>query len=398
MMAPRGSRNGLTRRPCVPGLLGAFWLVVVVSMVTPTVAAARAAETPTTRPSDAAFARTVELVALGLVAAIVVVASVLATLIWRRHRQLRGLPVPVAPFRSADDTRGESAVLSARRVVRTRRHPAAPKRRLVEVAASTTVGGASDSDATDTISALIAASDLDLAESRDRTSTPPSPADPPGRSSDAHDEGESRLSSRSGSTDTARLKAKLAGRSRSDSMHEADELKRKLKGANAATPQHEAAPPEEPAAAAIQRDVDNNDAADAKVRRSIDSEQSEVTRLRPVARAAALGVVPAAPPPAAKATRARIAVSRGYVKSEFYAALEAGEGGEGAVVAVSPAFRWRKADAPPSDRCDVAAAHSHLLDTLGADGWRRVGKGDEWFDVRFEQPDDGREAHGKDLD
>jgi hypothetical protein len=350
------------------------------------------------RPSDAAFVRTVEQVAVALVIAIVVVGLTLMVLIWRRHRLLggQGVLVPVArpAFPSDVGTLGERSVFAARQAARARARTLAPRRRLVEAGIRTAAGGTTRGDAADTITALMAASDPDLADSHAGTPATGAAADPPARSGGSDEGGAAGGQPKKvrapsgGSSDTAKLKAKLTGRVGTGSTRETDELKRKLKGAKPASEEREAAPPDEPATVPPPAQDADDVAASAGLTRSTDPEHSQRLPPEPVATRTPLRAVPAAPPLPPQPTRVRVGLSRGYMKSQFYAAVEAEEGDEGAVVAVSPDFRWRKSDAPPQERDDVAAAHSQLLETLGAAGWRRVDEGDEWFDVKLELTDD----------
>jgi hypothetical protein len=170
-----------------------------------------------------------------------------------------------------------------------------------------------------------------------------------------------------GSSDTDRLKAKLASRAGSGSARDADELKAKLKRAKPAA--------RTPEAAAATRTADP--AADALQPNSI----RDRARLRPVPSASNEPAQPNTDEP----PTCRIELWRGYTKAHFYAAAEPPIAGEDELAAASPSFRWWRSGAPPRDRADVAAAHSSLVETLAAAGWAPVGHGEEWFALKLQR-------------
>jgi hypothetical protein len=69
---------------------------------------------------------------------------------------------------------------------------------------------------------------------------------------------------------------------------------------------------------------------------------------------------------------------RGYVKSSFYAV---DPDDPETVIEESPMFRWLHGDPPSSDA--AREAHRELVARLERDGWRRAGKGTQWFELRF---------------
>lgn len=86
----------------------------------------------------------------------------------------------------------------------------------------------------------------------------------------------------------------------------------------------------------------------------------------------------------ALAPTCEIRVFRGYVKSQFYAAVAASDGRSPYAAGTSPWFRWRDT-AAPSPEPDIVGARDQLLKVLAADGWVRVGQGAEWYSDRLER-------------
>jgi hypothetical protein len=94
---------------------------------------------------------------------------------------------------------------------------------------------------------------------------------------------------------------------------------------------------------------------------------------------------PRAPAPAVASAdeRCRVYWRRGYVSAEFVAKASPDAS---AVVAVSPAFRWRQGS-PPDESEASARALADLVDRLERDGWVAAGsKGREWFELAFVWP------------
>jgi hypothetical protein len=84
---------------------------------------------------------------------------------------------------------------------------------------------------------------------------------------------------------------------------------------------------------------------------------------------------------------------RGYVRSRFYAEVEAPEGYS--ILAESPMFRWRGQD-PPAQEGEVAAAHDALVGELMRLGWviDEPGPDDEpalWYEIRLRRAADAAE-------
>lgn len=73
----------------------------------------------------------------------------------------------------------------------------------------------------------------------------------------------------------------------------------------------------------------------------------------------------------------RIVRWRGYVTSEFHVVDESG-----AVLAVSPAFRWRGSKPPPESEPARAAFDGLVARVIDA-GWTPAGRGPHWFAERF---------------
>jgi hypothetical protein len=71
---------------------------------------------------------------------------------------------------------------------------------------------------------------------------------------------------------------------------------------------------------------------------------------------------------------------RGYLTCEFFAS-----GPDGATVATSGAFRWRKSAPPPEDG-PAREALDRLVAELLANGWEECGRGALWYERRFERP------------
>jgi hypothetical protein len=120
-------------------------------------------------------------------------------------------------------------------------------------------------------------------------------------------------------------------------------------------------------------------------RPAAEAPRDDVTLLRTkrtqVDRPPAVTPTPPAPVPP-RVPRCRIVWWRGYVQSEFHARLAEPEG-EGACIATSPPFRWRKAVPPPRDLVAAAAAHARLVAALEAEGWSVAAGGDEWFSLEL---------------
>ena len=71
---------------------------------------------------------------------------------------------------------------------------------------------------------------------------------------------------------------------------------------------------------------------------------------------------------------------RGYLTCEFFARRP-----DGAIVATSGTFRWRKSDPPPEDG-PARGAFDRLVAELLAYGWEERGRGALWYERRFERP------------
>jgi hypothetical protein len=71
---------------------------------------------------------------------------------------------------------------------------------------------------------------------------------------------------------------------------------------------------------------------------------------------------------------------RGYLTCEFFARRS-----DGAIVATSGPFRWRKSDVPPEDG-PPREAFDRLVAGLLAHGWEERGRGALWYERRFERP------------
>ena len=71
---------------------------------------------------------------------------------------------------------------------------------------------------------------------------------------------------------------------------------------------------------------------------------------------------------------------RGYLTCEFFARRP-----DGAIVATSGTFRWRKSDPPPEDG-PAREAFDRLVAELLAYGWEERGQGALWYEQRFERP------------
>ena len=71
---------------------------------------------------------------------------------------------------------------------------------------------------------------------------------------------------------------------------------------------------------------------------------------------------------------------RGYLTCEFFARRP-----DGAIVATSGTFPWRKSDPPPEDG-PAREAFDQLVAELLAYGWEERGRGALWYERRFERP------------
>ena len=81
--------------------------------------------------------------------------------------------------------------------------------------------------------------------------------------------------------------------------------------------------------------------------------------------------------------RCRVALWRGYIKSQFYA-IEQSATRAPRVIAQSPLFRMR-GGGPLLQEEAPAGAHATLIANLEQDGWCVVARGPRWFDVELER-------------
>jgi len=87
-------------------------------------------------------------------------------------------------------------------------------------------------------------------------------------------------------------------------------------------------------------------------------------------------------PAAAAARTCELRWWRGYVKSRFYAvAIEAD--GSRATIAQSPDFSWRHGS-PPTEIPEAVAALEAVVEAVRRAGWTAAGRGDAWYELRFE--------------
>jgi hypothetical protein len=108
----------------------------------------------------------------------------------------------------------------------------------------------------------------------------------------------------------------------------------------------------------------------------------EATVDRPKPAPAARAAV--APSAAKERATCEVDLWRGYVKSQFYAALRDGSGRE-SILLTSPTFRWSKAAPPPQTSPDVANAHAALIAQLKADGWVPTRRGTHWYALQLQR-------------
>jgi hypothetical protein len=80
---------------------------------------------------------------------------------------------------------------------------------------------------------------------------------------------------------------------------------------------------------------------------------------------------------------------RGYLTCEFFARRP-----DGAIVATSGTFRWRKSTAPPDDG-PAREAFDRLVEELLAYGWEERGQGLLWYERRFERPERSMPSAGE---
>jgi hypothetical protein len=345
----------------------------------------RATTTPE-QPSADAGMTALELVALALLGTVVAIGLAVGALVYVPRRPPRSLargPAwrPAAERVSTFATRTAAAARS--------RLAARPRPRL-DFGIGAQARGAGPAVAVDTIQALLAASRMPRASSRPRVSPLRAAADRPAKpesrqaGDQVHGPGADASgaafpkSGRRSSSDTAKLKAKLASPGGSGSTRDdVDELKEKLRRSKPATPDAAAPAAAEPAADAGPPRPTELEPAAAQPPQELGSGRTSSSRLRPVPTPATAS--PRRAPRRGPST-CRIALWRGYIKAQFYAAAE---GEEDEASATSPYFRWWKSGPPPQDRDDVAAAHASLLATLAAAGWKPVGEGDEWFELKL---------------
>jgi hypothetical protein len=91
--------------------------------------------------------------------------------------------------------------------------------------------------------------------------------------------------------------------------------------------------------------------------------------------------VPIDVPPVEQTEMCYVARWRGYLTCEFFARRP-----DGAIVATSGTFRWRKSTAPPDDG-PAREAFDRLVAELVAYGWEERGQGLLWYERRFERPE-----------
>jgi hypothetical protein len=84
-------------------------------------------------------------------------------------------------------------------------------------------------------------------------------------------------------------------------------------------------------------------------------------------------------PPVEQIEVCSVARWRGYLTCEFFARRP-----DGAIVATSGTFRWRKSDPPPEDG-PAREAFDRLVAELLAYGWEERGRGALWYERRFER-------------
>jgi hypothetical protein len=84
-------------------------------------------------------------------------------------------------------------------------------------------------------------------------------------------------------------------------------------------------------------------------------------------------------PPVEQIEVCSVARWRGYLTCEFFAFRP-----DGAIVATSGTFRWRKSDPPPEDG-PAREAFDRLVAELLAYGWEERGRGALWYERRFER-------------
>ena len=88
-----------------------------------------------------------------------------------------------------------------------------------------------------------------------------------------------------------------------------------------------------------------------------------------------------------------IAWSPGDEESRFVAKTQT-SGDKDAIISSSPPFRWDDPTPPPSNLPRAARTHAALVHELKQEGWRTVGRGEDWYSLELQRrrPSSAREG------